>query len=175
MSHYIRAYVPGGSYFFTVALLERRRHLLTDHISALRAAFVAVRSQRPFRIDAIVVLPDHLHCIWTLPPDDADYSTRWRLLKASFARAIAPGERLSDHRQQKRERGIWQRRFWEHVIRDQRDFDVHLDYIHYNPVKHGWVLRVVDWPYSSFHRHVRAGLYPLDWAAPMDIRELTWE
>ncbi len=132
MPHYVRAYIPGGSYFFTVALLERRRHLLTEHIDALRAAFVSVRRQRPFHIDAIVVLPDHLHCLWTLPPDDADYSTRWRLIKASFARTLAPGERLSARRQQKGERGVWQRRFWEHAIRDQRDFERHCDYIHYN-------------------------------------------
>jgi putative transposase len=94
MPHYLRANVPGGSYFFTVALLERRRRLLTAHIDALRAAFRSVCTQRPFRIDAVVILPDHLHCIWTLPPNDADFSTRWRLIKASFARAVAPGERL---------------------------------------------------------------------------------
>ncbi|BBL70644.1 REP-associated tyrosine transposase [Methylogaea oryzae] len=118
MPHYIRAYVPGGCYFFTVGLLERRRGLLTENIDALRAAFRAVRAQRPFRIDAIVVLPDHLHCLWTLPPGDTDYSTRWRLIKSAFSRAIAPGERLSDRRLLKKERGLWQRRFWEHAIRD---------------------------------------------------------
>lgn len=96
---------------------------------------------------------------------------RWRLIKSSFTRAIAPGERLSTRRQMKHERGIWQRRFWEHAIRDQRDFDAHLDYIHFNPVKHGWVPRVADWPHSSFHKFVRSGLYPLEWAAPEDVRE----
>ncbi len=171
MPHYLRSHVSGGSYFFTVALLERRRRLPTAHIDALREAFRSVRIQRPFRIDAIVILPDHLHCIWTLPPNDADFSTRWRLIKASFARAVAPGERLSSRRQTKHERGIWQRRFWEHAIRDQKDFDTHLDYIHFNPVKHGWVSRVVDWPHSSFHRFVRSGWYPLEWAAPADVRE----
>ena len=164
MPHYIRAYVPGGSYFFTVALLERHRCLLTEHVDVLRAAFISVWRQRPFHIDAIVVLPDHLHCLWTLPPDDADYSTRWRLIKTSFARTLAPGERLSDRRQKKGERGIWQRRFWEHTIRDQRDFNIHCDYIHYNPVKHGYVARVADWPHSSFQRFVENGTYPLDWA-----------
>jgi putative transposase len=164
MPHYLRAYVPGGSYFFTVALLERRRCLLTQHIDVLHAAFAAVRRQRPFHIDAIVILPDHLHGLWTLPPDDADYSTRWRLIKAAFARSIAPGERLSERRQPKGERGIWQRRFWEHAIRDQRDFNTHCDYISYNPVKHGHVARVVDWPYSSFHRFVENGIYPSNWA-----------
>lgn len=101
MPHYLRAYVSGGSYFFTVALLERCRCLLTKHIDSLRTAFSSVRWQRPFHIDAIVILPEHLHCLWALPPDDADYSTRWRLIKAAFARTIEPGERLSDRRQQK--------------------------------------------------------------------------
>ena len=127
MPNYLRVYLPGGSYFFTVALLERRRCLLTDHIDALREAFRSVKSQRPFPIEAVVILPDHLHCLWTLPPNDADFSTRWRLIQSSFARAIAQGERLSSRRHRKQERGIWQRRFWEHAIRDPRDFDAHLD------------------------------------------------
>jgi putative transposase len=136
MSQYTRAYVPGGTLFFTVALLERRQSLLIDHIDLLREAFCKVRRQRPFNIDAIVVLPDHLHCIWTLPADDADFSTRWRLIKTTFARGIPPGEYLSERRQRTGERGIWQRWFWEHMIRDERDFSAHVDYIHYNPVKH---------------------------------------
>jgi len=171
MPQYVRAYVPGGAYFFTVGLLERRGRLLTENIEALREALRSVRDRRPFRIDAIVILPDHLHCIWTLPPNDADFSTRWRLIKSSFARAVAPGERLSIRRQMKHERGVWQRRFWEHAIRDQGDYDAHLDYIHFNPVKHGWVPRVAEWPHSSFHRFVRLGLYQPEWAAPADIRE----
>jgi putative transposase len=171
MPNYLRAYVPGGSYFFTVALLERHRRLLTERIDVLREAFRSVRKQRPFRIDAMVILPDHLHCLWTLPPKDTDFSTRWRLIKSSFARAIAPGERLSARRQIKHERGIWQRRFWEHAIRDRRDLDAHFDYLHYNPVKPGGVRRVADWPHSSFHRCIRLGLYPSNWAAPLDIRE----
>ena len=118
----------------------------------------------------MVILPEHLHCMWTLPPGDVDFSNRWRLIKSRFSHSMATGERLSERRRLKRERGIWQRRFWEHAIRDQQDFDAHFDYIHYNPVKHGWVLRVADWPYSSFHRFVRSGVYSLDWAAPMDIK-----
>ena len=140
MPDYVRAYVPGGSSFFTVALLERRRRLRNKNVEALREAFGSVRARRPFRIDAIFILPDHLHCLWTLPPNDSDFSTRWRLIKSSFARAIAPEERLSTRRQTKHERGVWQRRFWEHAIQDQKDYDAHLDYIHFNPVKHGWVL-----------------------------------
>lgn len=174
MPHYIRAYVPGGTYFFTVNLLERKRCLLVEHIDALRNAFRIVKQQRPFRIDAIVILPDHLHCIWTMPPDDCDYSTRWRLIKSAFSATIEPGERISRRRQVKSERGIWQRRFWEHAIRDQDDFDRHLDYIHYNPVKHGWVEKVSEWPHSSFYRFVRLGYYPENWAAPLTTNDLDW-
>ncbi|MGQ0619809.1 MAG: REP-associated tyrosine transposase [Panacagrimonas sp.] len=169
MPQYSRAFVPGGSFFFTVALLERRRALLTDHVDALRAAFTHVRAARPFTIEAIVVLPDHLHCIWTLPPDDADFSTRWRLIKSRFARSLPAGERLSDRRLAKKERGIWQRRFWEHVIRDERDFRHHVDYIHFNPVKHGLVQQAFDWQYSSFHRFVERGIYQADWGAGIEV------
>ncbi|OGA06090.1 MAG: transposase [Betaproteobacteria bacterium RIFCSPLOWO2_02_64_14] len=175
MPRYIRAFVPGGTFFFTVAILERRRRLLTEHIDALRAAFAAARSRKIFTMNAIVVLPDHLHCIWTLPAGDADFSSRWHAIKARFARAIPVGERLSPRRQKKGERGIWQRRFWEHVIRDERDFERHADYIHFNPVKHGLVPTVGEWPYSSFHRYVRRGLYPADWAAGEEIRGLDFE
>lgn len=109
------------------------------------------------------MLPEHLHCIWTLPDGDTDFSTRWNLIKGYFSRQIPAGENVSKSRTDKRERGIWQRRFWEHCLRDQDDFNRHIDYIHWNPVKHGWVQRVRDWPHSSFHRYVQAGIYPLDW------------
>lgn len=164
MPRYTRAWVPGGTFFFTVALLERRRTLLTDHVEILRAAFRRTRQSLPFEIDAIVILPDHFHTIWTLPADDADFSTRMRFLKTLFSRAIPTTERRSARRLEKHERGIWQRRFWEHSIQDEADLKRHMNYIHYNPVKHGCVARVRDWPYSSFHRHVGAGLYPMDWA-----------
>ena len=146
---------------------------MTDHIEDLRQAFRQVKAQRPFKIEAIVILPEHLHCIWTLPIDDTDYSTRWRLIKSAFARRMQAQESLSARRQKKHERGIWQRRFWEHAIRDQADFAAHLDYIRHNPVKHGWTQRVADWPHSSFHRYVQLGIYPLEWAAPLPIQE--WE
>ena len=175
MPNYRRVRIAGGSYFFTVNLLERRRTLLTNHIADLRAVFRAVRQKHPFHIDAIVVLPDHLHCIWTLPEGDVDYSTRWQLIKAGFARRIVAGERLSPRRQAKGERGIWQRRFWEYVIRDERDFAAHADYIHYNPVKHGYVGRVSDWPYSSFRKYVGTGIYPMAWAASPDVCDLEFE
>ncbi len=175
MPQYIRAFVPGGTFFFTVTLLERRRKLLTENIDHLREVFQAVRRRRPFTTEAIVILPDHLHCIWTLPPGDADFSTRWHDIKARFAAQIPPGERLSPRRLQKGERGIWQRRFWEHVIRDETDHERHVDYLHYNPVKHGHVTRVAAWPYSSFHRYVEQGIYSLDWAAADNVRSLEME
>jgi putative transposase len=175
MPQYRRAIVPGGTFFFTVAILERRRRLLTEHIDHLRASFQAARQRRPFTVEAIVILPDHLHCIWTLPPGDADFSTRWHDIKARFAAQIPKGESLSERRLKKGERGIWQRRFWEHVIRDEGDYARHVDYIHYNPVKHGHVDRVADWPYSSFHRYVQRGVYDLDWAAADDVQRLDME
>jgi putative transposase len=175
MPQYIRALVPGGTFFFTVALLERRRRLLTENIDKLREVFDAARRRRPFIIEAIVILPEHLHCIWTLPEGDADFSTRWHDIKARFASQISRGERLSERRVKQGERGIWQRRFWEHVIRDERDYERHVDYIHYNPVKHGLVARVADWPYSSFHRFVERGVYDLDWAADESVRGLEME
>lgn len=156
---YRRAWMPGGSFFFTVVTFRRQR-LFTgpQPISQLRAAFHQVMTRHPFRIDGIVVLPDHIHCIWTLPAGDGDFSTRWRLIKSSFSRErVSPGHRPSGGRT------VWQRRFWEHTLRDERDFRRHLDYIHFNPVKHGLVRRTGDWPYSSFHRWVRDGGYPADW------------
>jgi putative transposase len=175
MPSYVRAFVPGGTFFFTVALLERPRGLLTVHIDTLRTVFIEARRRRPFQIDAIVVLPDHLHCLWTLPPGDADFSARWHDIKSRFSARVAPGERLSGRRKTKGERGVWQRRFWEHAIRDERDFEAHADYIHFNPVKHGHVARAADWPYSSFGRYVARGIYPVDWAANEVIRAMKAE
>ncbi|MEZ5594062.1 MAG: transposase [Gammaproteobacteria bacterium] len=165
MTSYRRLRSPGASWFFTVNLAERRHnHLLTDHIDCLRDAFRHVKAAHPFRLDAIVILPDHLHCIWTLSPNDSDYSTRWGLIKARFSRGIAKAETRSVSRAKRGERGIWQRRFWEHMIRDDTDYARHVDYIHWNPVKHGWTQRVADWPHSSFHQFVEQGFYPPDWA-----------
>ncbi|HKJ94222.1 MAG TPA: transposase [Gammaproteobacteria bacterium] len=137
MSSYKRYRVPGGCYFFTVNLAERRRSLLVRHIGLLRNAVRLVRRRHPFSIDAMVVLPDHVHALWTLPPGDDDFAGRWRLIKAAFSRSLTP---------------------------DACDFRRHVDYIHYNPMKHGLVSRVKDWPYSSFHRFVTGGCYPEDWA-----------
>ena len=168
MPNYRRAFVPGGCWFFTVNLLERRRSLLTDHVDALREAMRRTRERFPFEIEAIVVLPDHLHAVWTLPPDDADFSLRWRLIKIRFSRALPKHERLSKVRQARGERGVWQRRFWEHLIRNDDDYRRHVEYCYINPVKHGLVQRVRDWRFSSFHRDVDAGLFPADWAGEIE-------
>jgi putative transposase len=164
MPNYRRAFVPGGCWFFTVNVLERRTRLLIDHIDSLRDSVASTRRKYPFEIDAFVVLPDHIHAIWTLPPDDADFSIRWRLIKTAFAKSLPKQERLTTVRQARNERGIWQRRFWEHMIRDETDYTRHIEYCYINPVKHGLATRVRDWPHSSFHRDVERGLFPLDWA-----------
>jgi putative transposase len=168
MTSYRRNFLPGGSYFFTVNLENRRSNLLTDHIDVLRSAFRCAHARHPFRLDAIVVLPDHLHALWSLPEGDADFATRWRLIKSTFSRQLPANEQLSTSRLSKGERDIWQRRYWEHTLRDESDFARHFDYIHFNPVKHGHASRVGDWPYSSFHRMVRLGIYPEEWARNVD-------
>jgi putative transposase len=170
MSSYRRARVAGGSYFFTVTLEDRSSSLLVDRIDALRQAFASTRVELPFRIDAVAVLPDHLHCIWTLPEGDSDYSSRWQRIKGRFSRACPAGEAISASRGRKRERGIWHRRYWEHTLRDGGDYASHVDYIHYNPVKHGHAGRVLDWPHSSFHRFVREGILPCDWGGEVEPR-----
>ncbi|GGP25691.1 REP-associated tyrosine transposase [Silvimonas amylolytica] len=164
MSRYRRSFVDGGSYFFTVALTNRKENLLIWHIDQLRSAIQTVRRTHPFLIDAWVVLPEHMHCIWTLPEGNADYPFRWRLIKLLFSRALPYTEFVTSTAQARGEQGIWQRRYWEHTIRDEEDFARHVAYIHFNPVKHGYVRRVVNWPYSTFHRYVASGLLPEDWA-----------
>ncbi|NDK37876.1 transposase [Pseudoxanthomonas gei] len=166
MPNYRRVWVPGGTYFFTVNLLERRRDLLTGHIDALRDAFAQARAARPFLMPAYVVLPGHLHCLWRLPAGDDDIATRWRHIKTAFSRSLPKGERCSERRRRKSERGIWQRRYWERVIRDEADFRSHFDYIHYNPVKHGHASTAFEWPHSSFRQWLARGVYPADWAGP---------
>jgi putative transposase len=163
MVRYRRNFVPGGSYFFTVTLADRTSPAMVQHIDALRTAFRIARRERPFTIDAIVVLPEHLHVIWTLPPDDFDFSARWKRIKAHFThRLVAAGVPVQRHRNG--EYALWQRRFWEHTIRNEIDFQRHVDYVHFNPIKHKLVNRVCEWPYSSFHAYVKRGLLPADWA-----------
>ena len=150
MSNYRRNYVTGGTWFFTVNLRNRQSALLVEQISNLRDAVAQVKRRKPFFIDAWVVLPEHMHCIWTLPVNGCDFSGRWRDIKKIFSRNSGL-------------KGVWQPHFWEHTIRDDEDYRRHRDYIYINPVKHGWVRQVKDWPFSSFHRDVRSGIFPLDW------------
>jgi len=162
MVQFRRNYVPGGSYFFTLTLIDRRSTLLADRVDLLRQAFRDETAKRPFEILAIVVLPEHLHAVLTLPAGDSDYSQRWRGIKSGFSRAVSQaGIRVAQNA--RGEYRLWRRRFWEHSIRDERDLQTHVDYIHYNPVKHGWVTRAADWPYSSLHRYVRLGWLNADW------------
>jgi putative transposase len=162
MVAYRRNFVPGGTYFFTVVLEDRRSSLLIDKIAALRLAFRAARGEQPFKIDGIVILPEHLHAVMTLPEGDADFSGRWRRIKNQFSRRVV-AEGVPVRQNRRGEYALWQKRFWEHTIRDETDFARHVDYIHFNPIKHGLVTRVSDWPHSSFHRYVRSGVFPQDW------------
>ena len=176
MPNYRRNFVPGGTFFFTVNLLERYPNdSLIRHIESLRESTRSVRVKYPFEIDAWVVLPDHMHCIWTLPPGDTDYTLRWRLIKAAFSKTLPRIERRSKVRIARGERGLWQRRFWEHTLRDERDYVAHMDYVHFNPVKHGYAKKVADWPYSTFHRYVTQGIYPQDWGDDIGDMEAVGE
>lgn len=167
MPNYIRADAPGATFFFTVTLADRGARYLVDQVAELRACVKTVKERHPFDIEAMVVLPEHIHALWRLPVDDGDYSTRWMLLKQSFTHRLAElgvlREDATKRRGRRGEHTLWQRRFWEHQIRDEDDFARHVDYIHFNPVKHGWVLRARDWPYSSLHRYVRQGMLAPDW------------
>jgi putative transposase len=168
---YRRAKIAGGTYFFTVVAHNRRPFLCEpENIDLLRASFRYVQKSHPFAIDAIVILPDHIHCIWTLPVDDLDFSMRWRLIKSYFSHKCHEryhGE-ISTSRGSKQEQAIWQRRFWEHLIDSEEDLANHLEYIHYNPVRHGLVKCVHQWLYSSFHREVKHGRCRLNWGCNCD-------
>ena len=173
MSHFRRLYIPGGSFFFTV-VTENRAPIFSAETSrgCLRTAIRECRRQWPFRIDALVLLDDHLHAIWTLPEGDSRYSARWGYIKKEFTKAyLAAGgieQARNASRIRQRRRGVLQRRFWEHALRDERDYARHFDYVHYNPVKHGYVECAKDWPYSTFHRWVRQGVYPPNWGCKAD-------
>lgn len=165
---YRRANIAGATYFITVNLAERRTSLLTEHIELLRDACRRVKVRHPFEIDAMVVLPDHFHLLMTLPPDDADFSPRIGAIKSTFSRKLPKTEHIRASRKAKRERGIWQRRFWEHLIRDDRDYANHVDYIHINPVKHGYVTCAINWPHSTIHRFVERGDVEANWATEVE-------
>ncbi|TAH68143.1 MAG: transposase [Rhodopseudomonas palustris] len=161
MVRYRRNLLPGGTFFFTVTLANRQSSALITHIDLLREAFRQTRSRKPFVIDAIVILPDHLHAIWTLPAGDADFPGRWKAIKAAFSRSMAVNGGG--------ERALWQHRYWEHTIRDEADFERCANYIHFNPVKHGLVSSPGAWPHSSLHHFVRAGLLPPDWGGHSNL------
>jgi putative transposase len=161
--HYRRAHVAGGTYFFTVNLADRHIDTLLRHIEDLRQVLDKVKAAHPFTLVSMAVMPEHLHAIWRLPEGDADYPMRWSLIKSGFTRRLKTDERIRASRKVKRERGIWQRRYWEHQIRDEADLARHVDYIHYNPVKHGLVAHPVDWPHSTLHAYIEKGLLAPDW------------
>jgi len=168
MANYRRARVPGGIFFFTVVTFRRRPLFAQpEHRQILREAVQVVRQRHPFTVNAWVLLPEHMHCVWTLPAGDSDFSTRWSLIKSGFSRRAKASCHLehwmSDSKRKHRETTIWQRRFWEHQIRSNEEYQIYMDYTHFNPVKHGLVARVADWPYSTFHRYVKLGVYPEDW------------
>jgi putative transposase len=163
MPRYRRLKIPGGAFFFTLTLADRSSDLLVREIHRLRQAYQLMQRQLPFETVAICILPDHLHALWRLPDGDVDFAARWSLFKTGFSRGLPAASMRSESKARKREKGLWQRRYWEHAIRNDADLERHVDYIHYNPVKHGLVSRVVDWRHSSFHRYVREGLLPEDW------------
>jgi putative transposase len=174
MRNYRRCHVPGGSYFFTV-VTERRALILGNDLARdlLRMAFRdCLQRWPPFQVDAMVMLQDHLHAIWTMPPGDSDYSKRWGAIKKRFTESWlelgGPEKPLSASRVRRRRRGIWQDYFWEHTLRDERDYARHFDYIHYNPVKHGLVECARQWPYSTFHRWMKRGVYEEHWGCLAD-------
>jgi len=172
MGNYRRVYQEGGCYFFTVVTYQRKKILAQPvNIERLRYAFKKVMDKRPFEMDSVVILPDHIHCIWNLPEGDADFSTRWKLIKRNFSAGIAAPVT------KRGEKKVWQRRFWERMIRNEEDWRRHVDYIHYNPVKHGYAIRPSDWQYSSFSRAVERGWYSQDWGnhEPGNIKGVDWE
>lgn len=182
MSSYRRWFVPGGLFFFTVVTCHRypffRSHKTRE---LLGQAFRSVTQKQPFELFAIVLLWDHLHCLWKLPPGDSDYSTRWKAIKDHFTTEWpASGgheEPVTLSQKRRGHRGIWQRRYWEHTVRDEDDLERRFDYIHFNPVKHGCVARAADWPWSSFHRYVDSGHYPMEWgrSEPSHLAGLDYE
>ena len=185
MPEYRRASAEGGTFFFTVVTYDRRPILcLEKSRGILRSVIRQVAKSHPFLVNAWVVLPDHMHCLWTLPEGDKDFSVRWALIKRGFTAGLrtaladkaasgmeaAPGLSMERHR----EGTVWQRRFWEHQIRDEKDYAAHMEYIHFNPVKHGLVESPKDWPYSTFHQYVARGLYDHHWGSGGNLTLPPW-
>jgi putative transposase len=170
MPNYRRAHAQGSMFFFTVVLADRSSKLLVDEIDRLRRVCRTVQERRPFETIAICILSDHIHALWALPENDRDFASRWNLIKSGFSRGIDAQPR-SVSKILRREKGVWQRRYWEHAIRNEADLERHVDYIHFNPVKHGHVTRVADWPHSSFHRFVERGMLDADWGG--DLKDIS--
>jgi putative transposase len=168
MVNYRRSRVAGGTFFFTANLLDRQKTLLVKHIDLLRQIVIDVRAKLPFVLDAKVVLPNHLHAAWTMPPDDFNYAKRLRLIKARFSKQLLNAG-VNITKDNRGEYKLWQKRYWEHTIRDDKDFEAHVNYVHINPVKHGYVARAIDWPHSSIHRYIENGTIPEDWACAPDV------
>ena len=172
MPNYRRSNTSGATFFFTLVTFQRRK-ILTNEQSRfwLLESVVKTRDRFPFLVDAWVLLPDHMHCMWTLPEGDFDFSIRWNGIKSRFTKLaknlLHKPELMSPSKHKHRESTIWQRRFWEHQIRDDNDYEKHMNYIHYNPVKHSYVNKAADWPYSSFHRYVRNEIYSPTWGHSM--------
>jgi putative transposase len=175
MSRYRRAKIEGGTFFFTVALADRSGDLLVRHIDHLRKVYRFVVERYHFQTVAICILPDHLHAIWSLPKEDFNFPIRWSLIKSGFSRLLPTPDLRSHSQIAKRDKGIWQRRYWEHAIRDENDLARHVDYIHFNPVKHGYVSQVREWPHSSFHRYVERGQLPVDWGGNTHVGDVAGE
>lgn len=168
---YRREYIAGGVYFLTINLLDRNSQLLLQNIQHLKWSIKETQKTHPFELNAIVVLPEHFHMIITLPEKDSNFSIRIRKIKSLFSRQVSKNDVINNSRYKKRERGIWQRRFWEHLIRDDDDFEHHVNYIHYNPVKHGYVSKPVEWKYSSIHKFIKKGIITKGWACDHDFKE----
>lgn len=174
MPNYRRAYIEGGTYFFTIVTHNRNKILcIEENRENLKVSIEEVCGKYPFFTDAWILLPDHIHCIWTLPQGDNNFSMRWQLIKRGFTMRYNKAKNetwaISESRKKRKEQAVWQRRFWEHLIRDEEDFERHCDYIHYNPVKHGYVMSPKDWQFSTFHSFVKKGIYDIGWGAKGEI------
>jgi putative transposase len=177
MANYRRIYTGGNIYFFTLVMYRRQAILCHDDIrTALRSGIMETRKTHPFKVDAWVLMPDHLHCIWTLPENDINFSTRWAMIKRYVTKQCCAekyqrDEWLNKSRVKRKESTLWQRRFWEHQIRDDQNFQRHFDYLHFNPVKHGYVNSVKEWEFSSFHRYVKNEIYTENWGGVGNIED----
>jgi len=173
MPNYRRNYVPSGTFFFTVNLADRGSDLLIREVETLRTAIRKTLRTKPFHIDAWVILPEHMHCIWTLPEHDTDYSGRWRAIKMRFTKALLNAELKPPEAVAGDGREIWQKRFWEHTIRDDKDYRAHMDYVHFNPVHHCLTDHPARWAHSTFQKCVERGFYDPSWAAPAEPDRLS--